>query len=335
MPGTSFLSAVRAARGRCGAARRALQAAWSTSPVLLLGVAAVSLIRGLIPAGLALSARGIVNGAVAGLHGGQDIGPLLPWLLLGFVLTVLEGVGSLAGPLLRQRLRDELACRLTSDVMAHAATLDLSFFEDPRSQDALQRAKDDPAGHVTSFVATAISACSNALQIGSLVAILVVIEPWVVAVVLALTVPYLWAQWRLTAEQHALERSRTAKRRWTGYFVSSLTGAQSAGEVQLLRLAPLLTGRFRSLMEEFQGQDWRLARRGFGRGTRRHRRHRGDLRARSSTSAGAPCTATSASATSRSSAPPARACGRRSSRSCSSARRRSARRCTSPTSSTS
>ena len=33
-------------------------------------------------------------------------------------------------------------------------------------------------------------------------------------------------------------------------------------------LAPLLTGRFRSLMEEFQGKDWRLARRGFGRGTR-------------------------------------------------------------------
>ena len=270
MPGSSFLPASFEQRARTlrRSAAWALQAAWSTSPVLLLGVAAVSLIRGLIPAGLALSARGIVNGAVAGLHGGQDIGPLLPWLLLGFVLTVLEGVGSLAGPLLRQRLRDELAGRLTSDVMAHAATLDLAFFEDPRSQDALQRAKDDPAGHVTSFVATAISACSNAVQIGSLVALLVVIEPWVVAVVLALTVPYLWAQWRLTAEQHALERSRTAKRRWTGYFVSSLTGAQSAGEVQLLRLAPLLIGRFRSLMEEFRGEDWLLARRGFGRGTR-------------------------------------------------------------------
>ena len=36
---------------------------------------------------LALSARGIVNGAVAGLHAGTTgVGPLLPWLLLGFAL---------------------------------------------------------------------------------------------------------------------------------------------------------------------------------------------------------------------------------------------------------
>ncbi|HSQ00567.1 MAG TPA: ABC transporter ATP-binding protein [Candidatus Dormibacteraeota bacterium] len=269
MIGTRFLPASLEQRARSlqRSAAWALRAAWSTSPSLLLGVTGVSLVRGLIPAGLALSARGIVNGAVAGLHGAAPaLEPLLPWLLLGFALTVIEGLGGLAGPLMRQRLRDDLACRLTSEIMAHAATLDLSFFEDPRAQDALQRAKDDPAGHVTTFLANAISAASNALQIASLVAILVVIEPWVVAVVLLLTVPYLWSQARLTAEQHALERTRTAKRRWTGYFVGNLTGAASAGEVQLLRLAPLLIQRFRALMEEFRGQDWRLARRGFGRG---------------------------------------------------------------------
>ena len=246
----------------------ALREAWATSPALLLGVTAISLVRGVIPAGLALSARGIVNGAVAGLHGTPALAPLLPWLGLGFVLTVIEGIGAMAGPLLRQRLRDELACRITTDIMTHAANLDLSFFEDPRAQDALQRAKDDPAGHVTNFLATAISAVSNGLQIASLVAILVVIEPWVVAVVLLLTIPYLWSQARLTTEQHTLERSRTAKRRWTGYFVSNLTGAGSAGEVQLLRLAPLLIRRYRALMDEFRAQDWGLARRGFDRGAR-------------------------------------------------------------------
>jgi ATP-binding cassette subfamily B protein len=245
----------------------ALRAAWSTDPALLVQVAAVWLSRGLIPAGLALSARGIVNGAVASLHGGaQELAPLLPWLLLGFALTVFEGLGGLALPLLRQRMRDALACRLTADLMAHAATLDLSYYEDPRAQDALQRAKDDPAGHVTAFLYALFGACSNALQIASLVAILVVIEPWVVAVVLLLTVPYLWSQWRIAAEQHALEHSRTAKRRWTGYFVNALTGAATAGEVQMLRLAPLLTTRFRTVMEEFRAQDWLLARRSFGRG---------------------------------------------------------------------
>jgi ATP-binding cassette subfamily B protein len=245
----------------------ALREAWATGPALLVAVTAMSLTRGLIPAGLALSARGIVNGAVAGLHAGAPVlAPLLPWLLLGFVLTLVEGLCGLATPLLRQRLRDQLATRLTSDVMTHAASLDLSFFEDPRAQDALVRAKDDPAGHVTTFLSSAISASSNALQIASLVAILVIIEPGVVAVVLLLTVPYLRSQARLTAEQHALERSRTAKRRWSQYFVGTLTSAGAAAEVQLLRLAPLLTRRFRALMDELRAQDWRLAMRGFSRG---------------------------------------------------------------------
>jgi ATP-binding cassette subfamily B protein len=269
MIGSRFLPAPFEQRVRTlqRSAAWALREAWATGPSLLAGVSAISLVRGLIPAGLALSARGIVNGAVTGLHGGAPaVGPLLPWLLLGFFLTVLEGLCGLAIPLLRQRLRDQLATRLTSAVMTHAAALDLVFLEDPRAQDALQRAKDDPAGHVTTFLTNAISAASNALQIASLVAILVVIEPWVVAVVLLLTVPYLWSQGRLAAEQHALETSRTAKRRWTQYFVGTLTSAASAGEVQLLRLAPLLTGRFRALMDELRTADWQLARRGFCRG---------------------------------------------------------------------
>jgi ABC-type multidrug transport system fused ATPase/permease subunit len=231
------------ARGRAllRSAHWALRLAWSVSPGWLAGVAAVSLLRGLIPAGLALSARGIVNGAIGGLHGGApDLAPLLPWLALGFGLTLLEGLGGLAGTLLRTRLRDDLNCHITADLLAHAARLDLAFYEDPRAQDVLQRAKDNPAGRITNFLANAISALSNAVQILSLLAILVVIEPWVVLLLVVLTIPYLRSQWRLAAEQHALEHSRTTKRRWTAYFVTALTSATSVGEVQLLRLAALL-----------------------------------------------------------------------------------------------
>ncbi|MEO8603185.1 MAG: ABC transporter ATP-binding protein [bacterium] len=245
----------------------ALRLAWSVSPGTLVGVASVSVLRGLTPAGLALSARGIVNGAIAGLHGGTaELGPLGPWLALGFALTLLEALGGLTGTLLRTRLRDDLNSRITADLLAHAATLELAFYEDPRAQDVLQRAKDNPAGHVTNFLTNAISAVSNAVQIGSLLAILVVIEPWVVLVLLVLTVPYLRAQWRLAGEQHTLEHSRTTKRRWTNYFVGVLTSAASVGEVQLLRLPPLLLERFRGLMDEFRRQDWHLAQRSFERG---------------------------------------------------------------------
>ena len=256
-------------RGRAllRSARWALQLAWSVRPALLVAVTAISLLRGLTPAGLALSARGIVNGAIAGLRGGTpELGPLVPWLVLGFGLTLLEGVGALVATLLRTRLRDDLNCRITTDLLTHAATLDLAFYEDPGAQDLLQRAQDNPAGRITNFLTNVIAAASNAVQIASLLAILVVIEPWVAVLLLLLTIPYLRAQWRLAAAQRALERSRTTKRRWTSYFVSSLTSAASVGEVQLLRLAPLFIERFRALMDEFRRQDWQLAWRGFERG---------------------------------------------------------------------
>jgi hypothetical protein len=47
----------------------ALRLGWAASPQRLAGVAAVSVLRGLVPAGLALSARGIVKISRRCCHG--------------------------------------------------------------------------------------------------------------------------------------------------------------------------------------------------------------------------------------------------------------------------
>jgi len=247
-------------------ARWALARAWQANGLLLTSVAALSLIRGLVPAAMAVTARGLVNATVATVRSGAaDIAAVLPWLLLGFILTLTEALTGLASRVLSQRLRDDLNCQITADVLTHAATLDVAFYEDPRFQDVLQRAKDNPADHISSFLTQTISCTSNALQVASLLALLVLIEPLIVLVLVLFTLPYLLFQWRLAARQYALEHSRTTKRRWTNYFVSCLTGASSVGEVKLLGLAPLLIERFRSLMAEFRDQDRKLSIEGFTR----------------------------------------------------------------------
>jgi ATP-binding cassette, subfamily B, bacterial len=247
-------------------ARWAIRQAWSANALLLSTVAALSLARGLVPAAMAVTARGLVNATVTTLKGGvADIAPVLPWLILGFIFTLTEALSGLASRVCSQRLRDDLNCRITADVLTHAATLDVAFYEDPRFQDVLQRAKDNPADHVSSFITNLIACTSNALQVVSLLGILVLIEPLIVLVLVVFTLPYLRFQWRLAARQYALEHSRTTKRRWTTYFVSCLTGAPSVGEVRLLRLAPLLIEKFRSLMAEFRDQDRQLSVHGFTR----------------------------------------------------------------------
>jgi len=245
-------------------ARWAFQVSWSTSAPLVTASVALAVVEGLIPAALALTARGLVNTTAAAVRGGSsDVRALAGWLALGFSLTVLDGILRQANTLVTQRFRDDVNARVTADILHHASALDVAFFEDPRSQDVLQRAKDNPAERIARFVGAVIGCGSNAVQVAALLALLLAIEPLIILVVLLATLPYLRFQWRLATRQHALEMSRTTKRRWTAYFVSRLTDRGSIAEVRILGLASLLIDRFRKLMAEFRDQDRQLYVHGF------------------------------------------------------------------------
>src|SRR5262249_31388949 len=93
---------------------------------------------------------------------------------------------------------------------------------------------------------------SSFIQVVSLLAILVVVEPLVIAVMLPLVIPQLLLQWYTAMKYYRTEYKHATKRRWSSYFVSLLTGRESVPEVKLLGLAPLLIERLRSIMIEFR-----------------------------------------------------------------------------------
>jgi len=234
----------------------ALKLSWSANASLISGVIMVSLGRASIPAGLALTVRGLINAAVGALaNNTKEITTVLPWLLLGLVLTVVEAVSQRATSLFMQRLHDDLNLRITSDVLTHAAELEVGCFEDPHVREIIERAQQSTAHHFSQFMDDSLTALTNLVQTVLLVGVLMYIEPVIVLVLGPLAFPYLLFQWRLAKKRYTVEQSRTTKRRWTGYFVSRLMSPQSVGEVKLLDLAPLLIDKFRSLMAEFRDQD--------------------------------------------------------------------------------
>ncbi len=234
----------------------ALKLSWSANVSLTSGVIVVSLGRAIIPAGLALTVRGLINAAVGALaNNTKEITTVLPWLLLGLVLTIVEAVSQRATSLFMQRLHDDLNLRITSDVLTHAAELEVGCFEDPHVREIIERAQQSTAHHFSQFMDDSLTALTNLVQTVLLVGVLMYIEPVIVLVLGPLAFPYLLFQWRLAKKRYAVEQSRTTKRRWTGYFVSRLMSPQSVGEVKLLDLAPLLIDKFRSLMAEFRDQD--------------------------------------------------------------------------------
>lgn len=242
----------------------AFKLTWSTHRLLLTGIIVVTILQGFLPAGLALAARGLVN-AVAAILGGESHGTniMLLWLALGLVLTLVMAISVAASKLFNQRLQDELNLRITSNILDHAAKLDLAQFEDPRFQDIMNRAQQNTAQNFSMFITNALTAITNLVQSISLMGILVFIEPVIALLLLPIVFPYLLFQWRLAKTHYFLEHSRATKRRWTSYFVTQMTSDQLVPEVKLLGLASLLKKQFQSLMTEFRNEDSKLYYRNF------------------------------------------------------------------------
>jgi ATP-binding cassette subfamily B protein len=234
----------------------ALKTTWATNRGLTFGLGSIVFVRGMIPAGLALAARGLINAAVDASQGGAgDLQLLLPWLLLGFALALIEAVTPAANKLFLQRLSDDINLSVTSEVLRHASALDVASLEDPRLQDTIDRAQHDTAGAFSRLVTDLQTACSDAVQVVFTVAILMYLEPLVLLVVCPFALPYLLFRWRIAKRRYSEEILWTTKRRWTRYFVSHLTGQKSATETKLLGLGPLFLSKFREFMVQFRDRD--------------------------------------------------------------------------------
>jgi ATP-binding cassette, subfamily B, bacterial len=236
--------------------RWALKLIWSTNRWLTLGFVASSLVRGIVPAGVALFGRGLINAFVGSAGRGEGaMESLWPWLALGFGLALLEAVSPLTDKFFTQRLHDDVNLRITGDILDHAARLEVAFFEDPRRREMIERAQQSPADHFIGFVCETQAAVTSFVQAVCLLAILVVIEPLILLVLAPSAVPYLFFHWRLSRRYYLEEYYRTPNRRWTNYFVTLLTNRSSVAEIKLLGLAPFLIRQFRSLIAQFRDQD--------------------------------------------------------------------------------
>ena len=180
---------------------------------------------------------------------------VLPWLSIALGLAVLDSVAGSVRTYLSRRLADDLNLKVTADILTHAADLDIEFFEDIGNQDSLQRAKRTTGGRLTTLISQTFGTISSALQVVTLAAVLVVIQPWTLLVVALVAPPFLLVRWILARREYALEYNRATKRRWTGYFVGLLTRHRSVAETRLLGLAPLLIRNHRSLIAEFRDQN--------------------------------------------------------------------------------
>lgn len=241
----------------------ALKLNWQTAPLLLTGLGVVSVFSSILPAALALISRALVNSIVHSLEqDAKQIEDILPWIVLGMVLTILDASLKALRSYLDQRLLDDVEMYLTKKILDHASGLNLEFFESSNGQDILSRVLNNTARYFIQFVTNILSVVDCLIQIVSMILILIVIEPLAAIILVLFALPYLLFQWHLARDRYNKEFARTTKNRWRNYYLSRMTQQNWVPEVKQLGLAPLLINQYHELMTEVREENRKLIQRG-------------------------------------------------------------------------
>ncbi|MBE1491065.1 ABC transporter ATP-binding protein [Plantactinospora soyae] len=261
---------------------RVLALVWQASPRLTLGLAAGTVVAGLVPAAAAYLVRMLVDTVVRTLQARADQLPdlqvlsvSLPGLTLRspeltgteaiVVLTLAQflvfGTSSLAtavNAMTRQLLQERMTLSIRLKVMTHASKLDLAFFEGSKSYDLLRQAQQEATTRPVAMVGSVFGLCQAALTFASMVALLVGLSPWLALVALLAPVPAFISDARYGQRGFLVTLWASPIRRRMEYLSSLVTTDRYAKETQLFGLGGYLVDRFRLLGGIFYARQRRL-----------------------------------------------------------------------------
>lgn len=251
------------ARSFLGAFRfsgRALELVWSTSRGLTIALAVLTLMGGLLPAGIAWVGAHIVDAVVAAATqvraGGAAHLTTVFWLVALEGLLVTAMAAAQRGiSFCQSLLRAQLGQRVNVMILEKALTLDLVHFEDSEFYDKLTRARREASSRPLSLVNRTFGLAQNLIALTSFGALLISFSPWAMLILLLAGLPAFIAETKFSGDAFNLFRWRSPETRMQLYLETVLAREDSAKEVRLFGLGPLLLERYRSIFHKLYKAD--------------------------------------------------------------------------------
>jgi ATP-binding cassette, subfamily B, bacterial len=254
------MSALRALPEVFRYTRHALDLVWATSRKLTVALAALTLLAGVLPAGIAWVGALIVDAVVAAMNAHQSSGVTDLDDVLGYV--ALEGllVAALAATqrglsTCQSLLRAQLGQRVNEMILSKALTLDLRHFEDSEFYDKLTRARREASSRPLALVMSSFGLVQNGIALVSFGFLLARFSPWAVAVLLLAGLPSFIAEAKFSGDAFRLFRWRSPETRMQLYLETVLAREDHAKEVQLFGLGPRLLDRYRAIFRKVFKED--------------------------------------------------------------------------------
>ena len=251
---------LRSFLGVFGYGRQALRLVWDTNRQLLAWLAALTLIAGLLPAGIAWVGARIVDGVVAAATSpAHATAPVLRLVLYeGLLVAALAGVQR-GLSFCQALLRAQLGQRVNVLILEKALTLDLAQFEDSEFYDKLTRARREASSRPLSLVMRTLGLIQNLVSLAGFAALLLRFSPWSVGVLLLAGLPAFIAEAKFSGDAFRLFRWRSPETRMQVYLETVLAREDHAKEVKLYGLGPRLLQRYRDIFTRLYREDRALS----------------------------------------------------------------------------
>jgi ATP-binding cassette subfamily B protein len=198
--------------------RHALELVWATSRRLTVALAALTLLAGVLPAGIAYVGARIVDAVVAAIAAqpgaaAGDLNHVLSYVVLEGLLVAALAAVQRGLSTCQSLLRAQLGQRVNEMILAKALTLDLRHFEDSEFYDKLTRARREASTRPLALVMSSFGLVQNAIALLSFGLLLAQFSPWAVAVLLLAGLPSFIAEAKFSGDAFRLFRWRSPETR--------------------------------------------------------------------------------------------------------------------------
>ena len=237
--------------------RRALQLVWHTDPRLLVVIGVLTVLAGVVPAGVAWVGKQIIDSVLAASASGGDVGRdlALMWVAAEGGLVVLRAGLQRGLGVSEQLLRAKLGFRVNEMILERALTLTLGQFEDPDVQDRMSRARRGASTRPLSIARKSFGLAQDAITLVTYGGLLLTFSGWAVLILAVAALPAFLVETRFSNAAFRLFSWQTTETRQQQYLEAVLARETYAKEVKLFGLGPMLLGRYRAIFERLYGED--------------------------------------------------------------------------------
>jgi len=231
-----------------------LRLVYRASKFYTIGLAVARIVQGVIPVGYLYVGKLIIDALVSAIKNGTGTSALPHILTLVAIeasFFVVEELLTRLGRYFEVILEYYLDLYLSTIVSEKSATLDLSFFDNPKFYDKLQKIDQDVNWRPYRLTYLTFEIINEITTIVSLLAIIAKFNLLFVAVLIVASSPILWFRTKISSELYYVRNWQTPRRKAYIYFTDIMRRKDEAKEIKLFELSSYFVKKIKKLAKDF------------------------------------------------------------------------------------